>query len=66
MKDELGGNIMIEFVALRPNTYSRLMDDGSEHKRVKGTKKCIIKRVLKFNHYNDFLFNASQNYNHNI
>ena len=66
MKDELGGSIMIEFVALRPNTYSYLKDDGSEHKRVNWTKKCLIKRILKFNHYNDFLFNTSQYYNQNI
>ena len=29
MKDELGGKIMIEIVALRPNTFSHLMDDGN-------------------------------------
>ena len=38
MKDELGGKIMIEFAALRPKTYSYLMDEGSENKKVKGTK----------------------------
>ena len=43
MKDELGGKIMTEFVALRPKTYSYLMDDESEGKKAKRTKKCDIK-----------------------
>ena len=30
IKDELGGNIMKEFCALRAKTYSYLMDDDSE------------------------------------
>ena len=46
MKDELGGKIMTEFVALRPKTYSYLMDDDSEAKKAKGTKNCIIKKYL--------------------
>ena len=49
MKDELGGKIMIEFVPLRPKTYSHLTDDCAEDKKAKGTKKCVIKRRLKFN-----------------
>ena len=53
MKDELGGRIMTEIVALRPKTYSYLMDDDSEAKKAKGTKKCVIKKVLKFNDYKD-------------
>ena len=30
-KDELGGKIMKEFVALRAKAYAYLMEDGSEH-----------------------------------
>ena len=33
------------------------MDDGSEHKKVKRAKKCIIKRRLMFENYKDCLFN---------
>ena len=39
MKDELGGKIMTEFVALRPKTYFYLTDDGTDDKIAKGTKK---------------------------
>ena len=33
------------------------MDNNSEHKKAKGTKKCVIKRRLKFENYTDYLFN---------
>ena len=56
-KDELGGRIMKEFCALRAKTYSYLMDDNSEVKKSKGTKKCVIKRGLMFENYKDCLFN---------
>ena len=57
MKDELRGKIMTKFVALRPKTYSYLIDDGESDKKAKGTEKCVIKRVLKFNDYKDCLLN---------
>ena len=46
MKDELGGKILTKFVGLRAKTHSYLIDDGSEDKKTKGTKKCVIKRKL--------------------
>ena len=58
MKDELGGRIITEFVALRPKTYSYLTDDCEEDKKAKGTKKCVIKRVIKFNDYKNCLLNG--------
>ena len=57
MKDELGGKIMTEFLALRPKTHSYLTDDCEEDKKGKGTKKCVIKRRLKFSDYQDCLLN---------
>ena len=57
MKDELGGKIIIEFVTLRPKTYSYLTDDGKEDKKAKGTKKCVIKKMIKFNDYKKCLLN---------
>ena len=43
---------MTEFVALRAKSYAYLMEDGSEHKEAKGTK-----RQLMFDNYKDSLFN---------
>ena len=57
MKDELGGKIITEFVTLRPKTYSYLTDDGKEDKEAKGTKKCVIKKMIKFNDYKKCLLN---------
>ena len=33
------------------------MEDGSEHKKTKATKKCVIKHELMFKNYTDSLFN---------
>ena len=38
-KDELRGKIMKEFCTLRVKTYAYLMNDDSEKKKSKGTKK---------------------------
>ena len=51
MKDELGREIIIDFA----RTYSFLIDDSSKDKKAKGTKKCVIKRKLKFENYKNCL-----------
>ena len=58
MKDELGGRIITEFFALRPKAYSYLTDDCKEDKEAKGTKKCVIKRMIKFDGYKNCLLNS--------
>ena len=74
-KDELGGKIIIEFVALRPKAYSYLDDYGNDHKKAKGTKKCVIKQKLMFQNFKDCLFNNKnvyrsqqrfKSYNHDV
>ena len=55
MKGELGKKIMVKFVRLRGKTYSYLINDSSEDKKAKDTKKCVIKRKLKFKNYKNCL-----------
>ena len=57
MKAELGGEIITEFIALRPKTYSYLTDNDKIDKKAKGTKKCIIKKMIKFDDYKKCLLN---------
>ena len=55
MKDELGGQIMKEFVWLRAKTYSYLKENNDENKKAKGPKKSFIERELKFQDYKNCL-----------
>ena len=50
---------MKKSVRLRAKTYSYLIDDGSEDKKAKGTKKSAIKRKLKFENFKH-CFEATQ------
>ena len=59
MKDELGGKIMTEFVALRAKMYAyRKIDKEVEEKRCKGTKKCVVSEGLTFDDYKTCLFDG--------
>ena len=69
VKDELGGAVMTEFVALRAKLYSYKKLDASEDtagrdevKKCKGIKKCIVKKTLTFEDYKNCLFNDSTEY----
>ena len=67
--------MIIEFVALRPKAYGYLDDYGNDHKKAKGTKKCVIKQKLMFHNFKDCLFHNKniyrsqqrfKSYNHDV
>ena len=55
MKNELGVTIITKFIGLRAKSYSYLIDGGTEDKKAKDTKRCLIKRKLKIENYKDCL-----------
>ena len=74
-KDQLGRKLITEFVALRANPYSYSDDDGKEHKKYKGTKKCVIKQKIMFQNFKNCLLNNNtvyrsqerfKSYNHDV
>ena len=62
MKNELGGDIITEFVALRPKAYSYITNDFMEMKKAKGTKKCVVKKMLRFEDYNGKVLKSQQRF----
>ena len=54
-KDELNGNVMIDFVSLASKLYAFIDDKDKCEKKAKDVKKCVIKKVLKLNHYKQTL-----------
>ena len=55
IRDELGGKIMNNLLGLRAKTYSYLTDINGEDKKAKDTKKCLMKRKVKFEDYKNCL-----------
>ena len=72
MKDELGGKIMTEFVALRAKMYAYRKIDrltvqhehfvACDEKGCKGTKKCVVSEGLMFDDYKAYLFDGEAIY----
>ena len=61
MKDELGGAIMTEIVALMPKLYSYRKLDGAEDKKFKGIRKCIVKKTLTFDDHKNVSSSIDRN-----
>ena len=61
MKDELGGEIMTEFVMLRPKMYA-FKTGSAESKKCKGIKKCVVKKTIIFEDYKACLFSRETSY----
>ena len=61
MKDELGGEIMTEFVTLRPKMYA-YQTGSAESKKCKGIKKCVVKKTISFEDYKNCLFSGETSY----
>ena len=53
MKDELGGDIMSQFVTLRPKMHA-YKTGSAESKKCKGIKKCVVKKTISFEDYMPF------------
>ena len=61
MKDEIYEKVVKEFVGLGAKTYIYLVDNGSENKKAKDTKKWVIKRILEFENYKNCLEKTREN-----
>ena len=57
MKDVLRWKAMKGFVSLRPKMCSYLTDDRCDDKKAKGTQKCFIQQVIRFESYKNYLEN---------
>ena len=62
MKDEMGGDIIEEFIAPRPKLYSYRKSEGVKGNECKGIKKNVVKRMITFEDYKNCLFKKSNIY----
>ena len=68
MKDELGGEIMTEFVTLRPKIYAYKTGESESTvgrdkvKKCKGIKKCVVRTTISFEDYKNHLLSGETSY----
>ncbi|XP_015795590.1 uncharacterized protein LOC107371957 [Tetranychus urticae] len=56
LKDEMGGKVIEEFVALKPKLYAIKVEDAIM-KRAKGVQKSVLKKKINFDDYLNCLYN---------
>ena len=61
IKDELGGEIMTEFITLRPKMYAYKTGE-SESKKCEGIKKCVVRKTISFEDYKNYLLSGGPSY----
>ena len=61
MKNELVGEIMTEFVTLRPKMYA-YKTGSAESKKCKGIKKWVVHKMISFRDYKACLFGRHCSY----
>lgn len=75
MKDELDGNLLLEFIGIRAKSYAfqQLVLYGNEKKdwdegeildvkKLKGIQKCVVKKNISFDNYYECLFEKREHY----
>ena len=68
MKDEVGGEIMTEFVTLKPKMYSYKAGSAEstagwdEVKKCKGKKKCVVRKTISFEDYKNCLLSGEASF----
>ena len=71
MKDEAGGDRIIEFVGLRAKAYSYIQEEydektktfiNAEVKKLKGIKRNVVKRLIHFENYKNCLYSGKNEY----
>ena len=63
MKDEMGGNIITEFISLNPKVYAyKYIKEEIEKvdKKCKGVKRCVVADDLSFNDYKKVLYSGEK------
>ncbi len=62
MKDECGGDDIVEFVGLRPKSYSYETASGKVGKKCKGVKEYVIKKHITIEDYKECLFSKTSQF----